>query len=154
MRTTTGHEIPYLFFLRQLVMDKLAKHGTKSLKPGPHLIVRGAAGDSIRFDDHNHMIRATTQTRNCKGPGCKGCANFECIRCNVGLYSNGCFLVRQKRVIIFNQWEFRIVVNWPITGQDFEFWHFIHIWFRPVPRDNSSDCYNRILFWLQKVLNI
>ena len=97
MRATTGHDLPYLDFLRQLVMETLAKHGTKRLKPGVNLIVRGAAGDSIRYDNNNHMIRATKQTRNCKGPGCKGRANFECIRCNVGLHPNGCFEARHKQ---------------------------------------------------------
>ena len=81
----------FLPFLRQLVQETLSRHGKKRLRPGPNLMLRSGAGDSVRGDSGPHIVVYTSQYRRCKGPGCNARTYFECSRCNVGLHPKYCF---------------------------------------------------------------
>ena len=52
----TQKKIPFLVFLREVVMQSLKTHGTARLRPGPLLQVRGGAGESVRRDGRDHWI--------------------------------------------------------------------------------------------------
>ena len=52
----TQKKIPFLVFLREVVMQSLKTHGTARLRPGPLLHVRGGAGESVRRDGMEHWI--------------------------------------------------------------------------------------------------
>ena len=66
------------------------KHGNKKERRGlTPLRLRGAAGDSVRQDDGNHLIVShPNMARRCKD--CKGRSSFSCDRCAVGLHPQ-CF---------------------------------------------------------------
>ena len=56
MRVNQDPDLPYLKFLRGLVMEVLSKHGKKKERTGFPVTVRGREGDSLRRDAGHHMI--------------------------------------------------------------------------------------------------
>lgn len=92
MEAVTKNKMPYLEFLRPLVLEMLEKHGTKRMRPGRPLILRGLAGDGQRRHSEGHLIVKGEQKRRCSGVGCSGRTSYECIRCQVGLHPECFFL--------------------------------------------------------------
>ena len=90
MRVNQDPDLPYLKFLRGLVMEVLSKHGKKKERTGFPVTVRGRAGDSLRRDAGHHMIVVSKMSRHCQHPRCIGRTIYECSRCNVGLHP-ACF---------------------------------------------------------------
>ena len=89
MRVNQDPDLPYLKFLRGLVMEVLSKHGKKKERTGFPVTVRGRAGDSLRRDAGHHMIVVSKMSRHCQHPRCIGRTIYdiyECSRCNVGLH--------------------------------------------------------------------
>ena len=91
MEAVTKTKMPFLDFLRPLVLETLEKHGTKRMRPGAPLILRGLAGDGQRRHSEGHLVVRGSQNRRCQRPGCTGGTWFECLRCKVGLHPD-CFL--------------------------------------------------------------
>lgn len=84
-------KIPYLFFLRQLVMEMMKVHGVDRVRPGPSLVLRGTAAESMRRDGKDHwIVSSETQQLVCRF--CKGRSSWKCDKCNVGLHAK-CFKV-------------------------------------------------------------
>ena len=92
MEAVTKNKMPFLDFLRPLMLETLEKHGTRRVRPGAPLILRGLAGDGQRGDTEGHLIVKGDQNRRCQGPGCAGRTYYECVRCRVGLHPD-CFLI-------------------------------------------------------------
>ena len=71
MRVNQDPDLPYLKFLRGLVMEVLSKHGKKKERTGFPVTVRGRAGDSLRRDAGHHMIVVSKISRHCQHPRLK-----------------------------------------------------------------------------------
>ena len=78
-------------FTRAAVAQTLKRYGTPFIKTGrkPSAIVRGAAGDVIRFDGMNHWSSDVLESRGvCQQ--CKKCTKYKCNKCNKYLHPT-CF---------------------------------------------------------------
>lgn len=67
----------------------LKVHGTPRSKPGPSLILRGAAANSVRLDGKDHWPMPSVGKPRCKV--CSGRSAITCEKCNVAVHSHPCF---------------------------------------------------------------
>ena len=62
-------KMPFLDFLRHLVTEMLAVHGTARVRPGPSLVLRGPSAEAVRLDGKDHW----PIFQQGKQPVCKVC---------------------------------------------------------------------------------
>lgn len=145
-RRVTGHNEPYLDFLRELCLEMFATHGTP---PSVKRASLTAAGDGARFDRMDHWITNTEEDASGKHKrrNCKQCAlsnkkdmktTFMCEKCEMPLHT---FCFKERILFFIEQYIFGLFF--------WGFWLFLGKYV-PVPYHFCS--FSNILLFISKFL--